>query len=123
MKQILLAVAAAALPLAPFAAHAASAGAYPERPIRLIISSSPGTGADYFGRIVAVALTDLYKQQVVADNRTGKAGTVEGIKSGAYPYLKRHFLKVRADASPVAQRFVAFARSADGQRVLESVGC
>ncbi len=68
--------------------------------------------------------------QILADKRplkaltlAGKAGTVEGIKSGAYPYLKRHFLAVRADASPVAQRFVAFARSADGQRVLESVGC
>ncbi len=50
--------------------------AYPERPIRLIISSSPGTGADYFGRTIAVALTDLYKQQVVADNRTGAGGLI-----------------------------------------------
>lgn len=50
--------------------------AYPERPIRLIISSSPGTGADYFGRIAAVALTEMYKQQVVADNRTGAGGLI-----------------------------------------------
>ena len=31
--------------------HAAQS--YPERPIRLIISASPGTGADYFGRTPA----------------------------------------------------------------------
>jgi tripartite-type tricarboxylate transporter receptor subunit TctC len=57
-------------------AAAGSAQSYPERPIRLIISSSPGTGADYFGRTVAVALTDLYKQQVVADNRIGAGGLI-----------------------------------------------
>lgn len=55
---------------------AAAADNFPQRPIRLIISSSPGTGADYFGRTVAVALTDLYKQQVVADNRTGAGGLI-----------------------------------------------
>ncbi len=52
------------------------AAPYPERPIRLIISSSPGTGADYFGRIVAQGLTEIYKQQVVADNRTGAGGLI-----------------------------------------------
>lgn len=79
MRRIALPFATALLSLvlvAPLSALAATAGTYPERPIRLIISSSPGTGADYFGRIVAVALTDLYKQQVVADNRTGAGGLI-----------------------------------------------
>ncbi len=78
MKRLLNVVACAwiffAIPL-----HAASPGpgqTFPERPIRLIISSSPGTGADYFGRTIAMALTDLYKQQVVADNRTGAGGLI-----------------------------------------------
>ena len=76
MQRILLAIATALLALTPLAVRAATAGAYPERPIRLIISSSPGTGADYFGRIIAMALTDMYKQQVVADNRTGAGGLI-----------------------------------------------
>jgi tripartite-type tricarboxylate transporter receptor subunit TctC len=75
MKRAVFTLATGLLML-PLAARAAAVGAYPERPIRLIISSSPGTGADYFGRIVAVALTDLYKQQVVADNRTGAGGLI-----------------------------------------------
>lgn len=65
-------IAAIALGVGVVSSHAA----YPERPIRLIISSSPGTGADYFGRIVAGALTEMYKQQVVADNRTGAGGLI-----------------------------------------------
>jgi tripartite-type tricarboxylate transporter receptor subunit TctC len=58
------------------AAGLCAAPAYPERPIRLIIASSPGTGADYFGRVTAVALTEIYKQQVVADNRLGAGGLI-----------------------------------------------
>ncbi len=68
-------VTALALALA-LLATALNAQTYPERPIRLIISSSPGTGADYFGRTIAIALTDLYKQQIVADNRTGAGGLI-----------------------------------------------
>jgi tripartite-type tricarboxylate transporter receptor subunit TctC len=49
---------------------------YPERPIRLIISASPGTGADYFGRIIAQGLTEMYRQQIIADNRTGAGGLI-----------------------------------------------
>ena len=51
-------------------------GKFPERPIRLIISSSPGTGADYFGRVIAQPLSEMYKQQVVADNRLGAGGLI-----------------------------------------------
>ncbi|HTE13571.1 MAG TPA: tripartite tricarboxylate transporter substrate-binding protein [Burkholderiales bacterium] len=58
-----------ALPL-----HAAPS--YPERPIHLLIPAAPGTGSDYFGRTVAQALTDLYKQQIVADNRAGVGGLI-----------------------------------------------
>ena len=71
MKRIFIAVALVSL---TSALHAAQS--YPERPIRLIISSSPGTGADYFGRTIAIALTEIYQQQVVADNRTGAGGLI-----------------------------------------------
>lgn len=53
-----------------------AAQTYPDRPIRLIISASPGTGVDFFGRTIALALTDLYKQQIVTDNRTGAGGLI-----------------------------------------------
>jgi tripartite-type tricarboxylate transporter receptor subunit TctC len=42
----------------------------------MIIPASPGSGSDYFGRTVAQALSEQYKQQVIADNRTGAGGLI-----------------------------------------------
>ena len=58
------------------AATAWCADTYPVRPIRMIIPASPGSGSDYFGRTVAQALSELYKQQVIADNRAGAGGLI-----------------------------------------------
>ena len=58
-------------------AHAAEAK-FPARPIRMIVASSAGTGADIFARVVAQGLTDLYKEQVVVENRTGAGGLIGG---------------------------------------------
>jgi tripartite-type tricarboxylate transporter receptor subunit TctC len=55
---------------------AAAADTYPARPIRMIIPASPGSGSDYFGRTVAHALSEMYKQQVIADNRAGAGGLI-----------------------------------------------
>ncbi|MEQ1772499.1 MAG: tripartite tricarboxylate transporter substrate-binding protein [Burkholderiales bacterium] len=52
---------------------------FPTRPIRMIVASSAGTGADIFARIVAQGLTDLYKEQVVVENRTGAGGLIGGV--------------------------------------------
>lgn len=60
--------------LAAFAGTAA--GAYPERPIRLIIPSTPGSGPDAVGRILATRLGVMLGQQVVADNRAGANGVL-----------------------------------------------
>ena len=40
-------------------AAAAEAQAFPTRPIRSMVGSSAGTGADIFARIVAQGLTDI----------------------------------------------------------------
>ncbi len=54
----------------------ASVNAYPERPIRLIIPSTPGSGPDGVGRILALRLGAILGQQVVVDNRAGANGIV-----------------------------------------------
>ncbi|HTD89716.1 MAG TPA: tripartite tricarboxylate transporter substrate binding protein, partial [Burkholderiales bacterium] len=69
-----------ALVCATSVGHAAAADAtFPARPIRMIVASSAGTGADIFARIVAQGLTDLYKEQVVVENRTGAGGLIGGV--------------------------------------------
>ncbi len=49
---------------------------YPERPIRLIISSAAGGSPDVVTRILAVELVKQMGQQIVIDNRPGGAQTI-----------------------------------------------
>lgn len=55
----------------------ASAADFPIRPVRMIVPGSPATGMDNLGRVVAQGLTEIYKQQVIVDNRAG-AGSLIG---------------------------------------------
>ena len=49
---------------------------YPDRPLRMVIPWPPGQATDLVGRIVALKLTELLGQQVVADNRPGAGGMI-----------------------------------------------
>jgi tripartite-type tricarboxylate transporter receptor subunit TctC len=51
-------------------------GGYPVRPIRLVISGSPGAGGDMMARAVAQMLTDAWGQNAVVDNRPGGSGMI-----------------------------------------------
>lgn len=47
---------------------------YPARPIRVIVPSQAGGGADIVARAIAVKMSETWKQQVVVDNRIGIVG-------------------------------------------------
>jgi tripartite-type tricarboxylate transporter receptor subunit TctC len=54
-----------------------SAGqAFPQKPIRLIIGSAPGSGPDIIARLVADHLYRVWGQRVVVDSRPGVAGII-----------------------------------------------
>ncbi len=55
---------------------AASADAYPARPIRLLVPFAPGGGADTLARIVTPKLSESMGQQWVVDNRGGAGGNI-----------------------------------------------
>ncbi len=59
-----------------FAAGTAAAQQFPNKPIRLVVPFPPGTASDFLGRTIGIALTDMYKVQVVVDNRPGAGGLV-----------------------------------------------
>ena len=54
----------------------AFAAGYPERPIRLIISSAAGGSPDVVTRILAAELVKQMGQQIIIDNRPGAAQTI-----------------------------------------------
>jgi tripartite-type tricarboxylate transporter receptor subunit TctC len=58
------------------AAGGAWAQNYPTKPVRLVISFTPGSSTDIIGRAVAAKLQELWGQPVVAENRAGAGGTV-----------------------------------------------
>jgi tripartite-type tricarboxylate transporter receptor subunit TctC len=63
----------AAVMLAVPAAQAAQP-VYPDKPIRLIIGSAPGSGPDIMSRLLAERLYKAWDQRVVVDPRPGVAG-------------------------------------------------
>jgi tripartite-type tricarboxylate transporter receptor subunit TctC len=71
----LLAAIAIPVVLAMPAAHAAQS-TYPDKPIRLIIGSAPGSGPDIIARVLADRLYTTWKQRIVVDARPGAAGAI-----------------------------------------------
>jgi tripartite-type tricarboxylate transporter receptor subunit TctC len=53
-------------------------GAFPSRPIRIIVPFSAGSASDFLARQIAQKMTENWGQQVVVDNRPSAAGTVAG---------------------------------------------
>ena len=57
-------------------AMASAAAEYPERPIRLISIGAPGGTPDILSRRIAVSLTEVFKKQIIVDNRAGGGGII-----------------------------------------------
>ncbi len=83
---------------------------YPMRPVRMIVPLAPGGGSDIVGRIVAQALTGLWGQTVVVDNRPG-AGSTVGTAIAAKSQADGHTLLVSSSSvaiSPALYKDLAY---------------
>jgi len=49
---------------------------YPDKPVRMVAPFAAGGPVDIVARIVANGLTEIWKQQVVVDNKTGAGGNI-----------------------------------------------
>jgi tripartite-type tricarboxylate transporter receptor subunit TctC len=73
MRLVAAVLAAACSLLAP---PSFAQGAYPQKPIRLIVPSPPGDGSDLMARAIGDKLTQALGQPIVVDNRQGAGGRV-----------------------------------------------
>ncbi len=62
-------------------AAASTAGAWPNRPIRVLLPNSPGSATDILGRIAFQRMADVLGQPLLVDNRPGAGGTT-GVEIG-----------------------------------------
>lgn len=62
--------------LSPGSASAQADASWPTKPVRLIVTFSPGGGADLTGRILGARLSEVWKQPVLIQNRPGGGGSI-----------------------------------------------
>src|SRR5207249_3293406 len=58
------------------AASQAWAQDYPNKPVHVIISYTPGSSTDIVGRIVLQKLSEIWGQPVIPENRSGAGGSI-----------------------------------------------
>jgi tripartite-type tricarboxylate transporter receptor subunit TctC len=91
-------IACALAAIAAALAQPASAQQYPNQIVRIVVPFSAGSNTDAQARILADKLSQMWKQQVIVENRPGIAGTGSVAKSPADGYT----LMLTSSGHPVA---------------------
>ena len=79
-------------------AQPTTAAQYPNQMVRIVVPFSAGSNTDGQARIIADKLSDLWKQQVIVENRPGVAGTASVAKAAPDGYT----LMLTSSGHPVA---------------------
>ena len=77
MSTVIKYVFAAMLGLGSLFAHAQT---YPNRPVRLVVPSSPGGSSDLVARIIGASLTEMLGQPFIVENRVGSGGIIASLQ-------------------------------------------
>ena len=64
-----------------FAASSALAQSWPAKPLRVIVTFSPGGSSDIVARLIAIPLQAELGQTIIVDNRPGAGGTIGALEA------------------------------------------
>jgi tripartite-type tricarboxylate transporter receptor subunit TctC len=87
---------------------AAIAQPFPAKPVRIVVPFPPGGGADALARLMAPKLTELWKQQVIVENKPGASGHI-GADSVAQSPADGYTLLMSSTASLTEKNVGQFA--------------
>jgi tripartite-type tricarboxylate transporter receptor subunit TctC len=87
---------------------AAIAQPFPTKPVRIVVPFPPGGGADALARLMAPKLTELWKQQVIVENKPGASGHI-GADSVAQSPADGYTLLMSSTASLTEKNVGQFA--------------
>ena len=100
-----------ALPIGMPSLLFAQDGAYPARPVKLIVPNAPGSSVDTIGRRLGNALAITLGQSIFIDNKAGAAGAL-GIDAGKQSAPDGYTLMVASSSSitvaPLLQKAVTY---------------
>lgn len=75
-RRLLASIVAAGLAMVPHHTNAQASDAYPARPIRVIVPSTPGSPPDLVGRVIVDKLPPVLGQPLLVENRPGATGII-----------------------------------------------
>ncbi len=76
MRTIVCLCSAWLIGVSSYAQSQVSAQKWPERPVRIVIGFSAGSSTDFTARVIGPRLSELWKQPVVYENRSGAGGSI-----------------------------------------------
>ncbi len=75
-RSALMAAVAATLPQAPQAFASTTSSPWPSKAVRLVVTSSPGSGGDVFARLLTPGLQEALGQPFIVENKVGANGII-----------------------------------------------
>lgn len=91
---------------------AAAAQGYPDRPIELIVPSTPGSSADILGRVLTEEMASLLGQRFVIYNKPGAGGvlgTAETARAKPDGYMLMHGAAFSVTVQPMTERNAGYS--------------
>ena len=79
-------------------------GTWPEKPVRIIVPSPTGGGADAYARLMAFALSEALRVQFIVENRPGGNGNI-GAEDGSGAARIEEEVVVTRDGCQVVTNF------------------